>query len=134
MQNSEVTQEDLFGEGHIIVKYGIVGLAAALIYAVVSIVLVYFDLASPAVANLTGFGAGFIFSAYAHLNYTFSVEDGRLKALLRYALVTLSALLFSYFGLAFFGDGVGLNRVSSQVGAVSVSSVWSFLLSRMWAF
>ncbi|GAB5457515.1 MAG: hypothetical protein Hens3KO_05450 [Henriciella sp.] len=134
LKNIDPTTEDLFNEAHIVLKYGIVGLSAALIYAIVSVVIVYFNLATPAYANLIGFGAGFVFSAYAHLYYTFLVETDRLRAVLRYALVTLSALCLSYFGLSFFDQAIGLNKVSSQMGAVGVSSFWSFLLSRLWAF
>lgn len=134
LRNIDTTAEDLFNEAHMVLKYGIVGLSAALVYATVSIVFVYFNLATATYANLIGFGAGFVFSAYAHLNYTFSVETDRMKAVLRYGLVTFSALCLSYFGLSFFDQTIGLNRVSSQVGAVGVSSFWSFLISRLWAF
>lgn len=128
------TTENLLNEAHIVFKYGIVGLSAAFIYAIVSIVFVHFNLATPAYANLIGFGAGFVFSAYAHLNYTFLVKTGRLRAVLRYTLVTLSALCLSCLGLSFFDQTIGLDKVSSQMGAVGVSSFWSFLLSRLWAF
>ena len=81
----------LSGTGHRLVRFGIVGLAATALYALVAFALTHVLPSSAALASLIAFGISGIFSYCGHRMFTFQASGGHARSASRFAGVNILA-------------------------------------------
>jgi len=120
------------GELGAIVRFGLVGIAATLVYLLVSLVLLDLGVA-PRATNLAAFAAGTVASYFGHYFFTYRADDSHLKLGGRFAAVTAGlALLCVALHQAALWLGAG-----PRGAALFVTLAYpplSFALNHFWAF
>ena len=120
------------GELGAILRFGMVGVMATLVYFAVSLVLLDFGLV-PRVTNLVAFAVGTVASYLGHYFFTYRADDSHFKLGGRFAAVTAGLALLC----------VALHQVALWLGAGPRGAVLfvtvaypplSFALNHFWAF
>ena len=117
-----------------LVRFGITGVTAAIVYAAVAFLLVKGGLAKPVVASIVGFLCAATVSYLGHLYFSFRVEPDHRVFLWRFLIVTAITLamtiLLTYVITALLGRSYQI-----AIGAVIVlNPALSYLCSRFWVF
>lgn len=122
-----------------VVRFGIVGISAAVVHYLVVIGLVEWGHVAPLLANVGGFVVAFWVSYFGHRHWTFfdavaTHTDGNHPSFLRFLLVAVLGfimnevqfyLLLRYFGLPYY---------FALALVVLTVAVLTYVLSRLWAF
>jgi putative flippase GtrA len=117
-----------------IIRFGIVGVAAALVYAAVTALAVETDVASPIVAAVAGYLiAGFV-SYFGHLRFSFAVDPDHHIFARRFLLIAIITFAMN-IGITFLLTSVlGMTYRISIVVLTVVLPITSFLCNRFWVF
>ena len=75
-------------------RFGIVGISATIIYYVVALVAAKFGLVA-VMANLVAYAAGVATSFVGHFHYTFKKRDNHFRYLIRFVIVTFFGYILS---------------------------------------
>ncbi len=75
-------------------RFGIVGVSATIIYYIVALIASKFGLVA-VMANLVGYGAGVATSFVGHFHYTFKKRDNHVRYLIRFIVVTFFGYVLS---------------------------------------
>ena len=120
------------GELGAIVRFGLVGIAATLVYLLVSLVLLDLEIA-PRPTNLVAFAAGTIASYLGHYFFTYRADDSHLKLGGRFAAVTagLALLCVALHQLALW---LGAGPRGAALVVTLAYPPLSFALNHFWAF
>lgn len=117
-----------------LLKFGLVGLLATLVHALIALFLIQFGL-EPLLANPIAFLVAFQLSYLGHSRWSFgSKKSYRLMHMYRFFIVSILGILCSQallFGL------LKLTRLTAAISlltALGISAVCTFYLSRQWAF
>lgn len=115
-------------------RFSLVGLAATATYLVVSNLLMLDASLNPAVASVSGYLAGMAVSFMGQSGFTFSVPQRTVGQLLRFCLLSVIGLAFSWWSMEFVVRGLGANPVwGTVITAVSIP-ILSFIIMRNWVF
>ncbi|KAA5805384.1 GtrA family protein [Alkalicaulis satelles] len=117
-----------------LMRFGVVGVAATLVYA--GLVAVFFAMEmAPFAANALGFAIAFLVSAAGHVMWTFAVKSGRIAATARFFVVALGGFAVSnaVLGGWLAASGPGGAAAALALAVIAVPAA-TFLASRYWAF
>ncbi|WP_153666381.1 GtrA family protein [Phyllobacterium sp. SYP-B3895] len=117
----------------ILARFGIVGIAATLIYLAVSNLLIASGHVAPAPASLLGYLAGMITSFFGQSRFTFRVGETDWRHLFKFGLLSVVGLAVSYWSVA----GAVMLGFHATVGTVAASilvPIVSFILMKLWVF
>lgn len=115
-------------------KFGLVGLLATLVHALVALLLIQFGV-EPLLANPIAFLVAFQISYFGHSRWSFNLaKPYRFSHMGRFFIVSIFGILCSQgtlFGL------LRLNKLTASISlliALGISAVCTFHLSQQWAF
>jgi putative flippase GtrA len=113
-------------------RFGTVGIAATLLYLIVSNILIFLG-AEPIAASVVAYIAGMVVSFFGQSLFTFRVQGLKLHHGLRFFVLSAVGLLMSY-GTVYAAMA---NEIPPMVGTVATAllvPVISFLAMRFWVF
>ena len=117
-----------------LLKFGLVGLLATFVHALIALLLIQFGL-GPLLANPIAFLVAFQISYIGHSRWSFNVtKRRRFSHMCRFFIVSIFGILCSQgllFGLL---EWTQLTASISLLIALGISAVCTFYLSRQWAF
>ena len=114
-------------------RFGIVGISATIVYYAVAIIASKFGLVA-AIANLVGFGAGALTSFVGHFHYTFKKSDNHFRYLIRFIIVTFFGYVLSNIIIFIALDVSQAPFWLAMLIVVLILPPASWLCNRYWAF
>lgn len=117
-----------------IIRFGLVGGFATLTHMGVVAYLTLFTSFHPVISNTAAFLIAFGVSASGHIFFTFRVAKGRKRALVKFFIVAITALILSNILLALMLTVETIPQYVSQIAAIIVVPIVTYLASRFWAF
>lgn len=119
-----------------LLRFGVVGVLAALTHYAVAALCIHFALTSAAWANPAGFAVAFWVSYFGHYHFSFEAVGsvGHGEALPRFLLTALAGFFTNhliYLGLLKL---TGLSPYVDLFIALVLVAAMTFVLSRYWAF
>lgn len=117
-----------------IFRFGLVGGLATLTHMGVVAYLTLFTSFHPVLSNTVAFLVAFSVSAAGHIFFTFRVAKGRKRALAKFFIVAITALLLSNLLLALMLTAEAIPPYVSQLFAILFVPIVTYAASRFWAF
>jgi putative flippase GtrA len=114
-------------------RFGIVGISATIIYYVVALFVSKLGLVAT-IANLVGFGAGAMTSFVGHFRYTFKKSDNHFRYLIRFVIVTFFGYVLSNVIIFIALDVNHVPFWLAMLFVVLILPPTSWLCNRYWAF
>lgn len=116
------------------IRFCLIGLCAAAIHVTVVIILEKTRLAL-AWSNLAGFGVAFWMSYFGHRYFTFTTSNAQHRQMMfRFLMVACSGFLLNEALVLSLKEAFHLPTAFSVLTAIGFSSVFTFLLNRIFAF
>jgi putative flippase GtrA len=117
-----------------LVRFGIVGIGAALVYAGVAALVVESGMGGPIVATVAGhLIAGFV-SYFGHLRFSFAVDPDHQGFAWRFLVIAMIAFAMNIGVTFLFTSVLGMSyRVSVAVVTVLIP-ITNYLCNRFWVF
>jgi putative flippase GtrA len=117
-----------------IARFGIVGILAAIVYAVVTALIVQTGLGLPLVATVIGHLVAGTVSYLGHLYFSFAVVPDHRTFLYRFVLITAAALALNVGVTWLLTQRLGMSYWIA-IGAVTVLiPAMNYLCNRLWVF
>lgn len=123
-----------FVELLIVFRFTIVGLLATVVHIGIATGLIAFLHIYPVAANAVAFLSAFIVSFIGHFHWSFNHGGYKKRAFVRFFLVAVSAFALNNVVLIWLLKARLLSDIVSTVTAVFVIPLFTFILSRFWAF
>lgn len=125
----------IVGEAITLLKFGVVGLSAAVVHLSIALSLISYANIQPLHANFIAFLCAFLLSFSGHLKWTFSAEGRRRgAAFIKFFVITFTAFLANNIVLFGLVERKVMSDQWAVCIAVTIIPVISFLGSRLWAF
>lgn len=115
-------------------RYGAVGIAAAVAHYGTLIGLVETGLAGAVPAALAGFVAGGVVSYVLNRRYTFDSDRSHAGAVPRFAVIAFGAFLMTGLFMQVLTAWLGLHYLLAQLITTGIVLVWTFFANRFWTF
>lgn len=117
-----------------LVRFGIVGALAGIVYAVITYLIVAAGISEPIAATIVGhLAAGFV-SYLGHLHYSFGVEPDHRVFLWRFAVIAALAFTANIGTTWLFTGVLKLSYVYSILVVMVLIPIVSYLCNRFWIF
>ncbi len=130
-----VRRRDLVREVLRVVRFGLVGLAAAAIHMSIAVGLVRWAGWPPMTANLAAFAVAFLFSFQGHFAWSFADSGvARRGAMVRFFVIAVTAFALNNGVLAGLLEAQVIGPVPALVCAAVVIPLASYAGARLWAF
>lgn len=117
-----------------IMRFGAVGIAATATHVILALAAHGLFGATPALANLAGFGGAFAVSYMGNRGWTFESRAPHRQTLGRFLAVSLFGLALTQSIVHVMTGHFGLPFAVSMAGVVCVVPVANFVAARAWAF
>lgn len=117
-----------------LMRYGLVGVCAATLHALMALALFHLLAVQPTLSNFAGFVTGAIISYFGSYYFTFKSTDGHRKSLPRFALVWLIGIGIN---VGLFQALLSLYAVPFALNvfiAIALTPIAQYLMLKFWAF
>ena len=116
------------------VRYGLVGVGLAGLYAAIYFVAATLLMLSPQVANAAGFGAALIVGYLLHSRWSFRSGKVGTWSWSRFLVVNLLGYALNSFWVWLVVDGLGRQAGEAIFPIVLLTPAFTYLLNRRWTF
>jgi putative flippase GtrA len=116
-------------------RYGLVGVIAALVHITVALVLHKLWQINPFWSNAAGVFAGFLTAYTGHINYSFNNKGSHKQRLPRYAITSLTGMILQQSGVLLLVNHWQLDYSTQALPVLMVAvTMVTFLMSKLWVF
>jgi putative flippase GtrA len=117
-----------------IVRFGIVGTLAAVLYAAVTTSIVELRIANPIVATIVGHFCAAVVSYFGHLRFSFAVNPDHQIFLWRFLVVAAAAFAMNIGVSWLFTMTLGLPYFVAVVTVAVLVPITNYVCNRYWVF
>ncbi|MCX7553155.1 GtrA family protein [Marinicella sp. S1101] len=118
-----------------VMRYGMVGVVAALVHIIVALIMHKLLLLSPFWSNAVGVFAGFVTAYLGHYHYSFKDPSNHSSSLPRFAATSVVGLLLQQLGVLKLVNQYQFDYATQALPVLMVVvPAVTFLLSKFWAF
>ncbi len=115
-------------------RFSLVGVAATIIYFVVSNLVISSGFVTPSVGSVIGYAVGIIISFWGQSCVTFRVECNTWGQVARFIVLSVAGLLFSYWSVEFAVYFFKVRPLWGTVATCLVIPWFSFVAMKFWVF
>jgi putative flippase GtrA len=116
-----------------VVRFGMVGVASAVIYFIVTVIFVKAGLA-PIGATLVGFAFATCVSYFGHQQFSFAVEPNHRAFISRFAIITAASLAVNVGITWLFTEVIGVSYLFSIAAVTVLVPIANYFGNRFWVF
>lgn len=117
-----------------IMRYGLVGVCAAVAHALVAMALFHVFAVQPTLSNFAGFVSGAILSYLGSYYFTFKSTDGHRKSLPRFALVWIIGIAINVGLFQALLTTYAVSFALNMFIAIALTPIAQYLMLKFWAF
>lgn len=117
-----------------LVRFGVVGILSAAVYAVVTFAINALALGSPIMATICGHVAAGAISYLGHLHFSFGVPPQHRTFLSRFLLVAAATFAVNIFVTWLLVDVLGLSYLVAIAVVTALIPTTNYLFNRFWVF
>lgn len=117
-----------------LLKFGVVGVLAAVVHLLVAISLLLHTDSKVLAANSIAFLCAFLFSFLGHFHWTFKTGSNKGRSLVRFLAIALAAFITNNLVLISLTEKGAIGEKLAVVIAVIVIPIVSYFGSRLWGF
>jgi len=128
--NSSIAKYDLWQ----VVRYGLVGVCAALVHALVALVVFHQLTAPPTLSNFAGYLSGALVSYLGSYYFTFALKNGHSRNFPRFALVWLIGISINVGLFQTLHSATSVPFWLNLFIAIILTPIAQYLMLRFWAF
>jgi putative flippase GtrA len=115
-------------------RFSLVGVAATVVYLVVSNLVISLDVVAPSVGSVVGYVAGIAVSFLGQSRMTFRVERNTWGQAVRFIVLSAVGLLFSYLSVEFAQSYFKVHPFWGTVATCLFIPLFSFVVMKFWVF
>lgn len=117
-----------------VVRFGVVGGASAVVYALTIVICVFGFGVGVAVATIPGYLASMVLNYTLQKIWTFRSDAAHITSVPKYLFVHIVGIGINYGAVEALMSLVGLHYLIAQAIAVTLVAIWSYFAQKYWTF